>query len=163
MSETDTIEQKHPNRKLYCVWMALSNAQGMLVVARMSTSEFSSRTAKTKLAIYLYYWLSQQDSAPFIWFRNSIFARRDVLHSLSLRWPHKASIPSKNTMQGCFSRANSNKYLILFSPSPAHCENRSDGLIEMNVFLNSVTVALAKYDLPVPGAYSKINLDRMNQ
>jgi hypothetical protein len=36
-------------------------------------------------------------------------------------------------------------------------------LIEMNVFLNSVTVALAKYDLPVPGAYSKINLDRMNQ
>ena len=88
---------------------------------------------------------------PCIWTRNSVFTRRDDSDSLSFRWPHKASISSMKTMHGCRSRATSNKHFTPFSLSPSHFERRSDELTAINVLLHSVAIALAKYDLPVPG------------
>ncbi len=77
--------------------------------------------------------------------------RSDDSDCVSLRCPHKASISSINTIQGARSRASSNKHFTPFSLSPSHFERRSDELTEMNVLLHSVAIALAKYDLPVPG------------
>jgi hypothetical protein len=77
--------------------------------------------------------------------------RLDDSDSVSLRCPHKASISSINTIHGCRSRASSNKHLTPFSLSPSHFERRSAELTEMNVLLHSVAMALARYDLPVPG------------
>jgi hypothetical protein len=54
-------------------------------------------------------------------------------------------------MHGRRARAISNRDFTPFSPSPTHFERISAEVTEINVFLHSVAVAFAKYDLPVPG------------
>ena len=65
--------------------------------------------------------------------------------------PHIESISSINMIEGFFSRAIVNNYLMSLSDSPTYLEIRSDELTEMKVPSHSVAHAFAKNVLPVPG------------
>ena len=54
-------------------------------------------------------------------------------------------------IQGFFSLAIPNNFLISFSDSPTNFDIKSELDILKNVQSTSVAQALAKYDLPVPG------------
>mmetsp|Transcript_13118 Transcript_13118/g.32402 ORF Transcript_13118/g.32402 Transcript_13118/m.32402 type:complete len:261 (-) Transcript_13118:190-972(-) len=111
---------------------ALSSCHGMLVAASTSTPSWSLPT-------------------PFICTRNSVFTRRALSLSCSLRAEHSESISSIKMMLGLFSRAISNSCRTSFSLSPSHLEMRSADDTAKNVESASVATALARYDLPVPG------------
>ena len=60
-------------------------------------------------------------------------------------------------IEGFFSLAISNKFLINFSDSPTHFEIKSEEEIEKKVASDSVAHAFAKKVLPVPGGpYKRI-------
>mmetsp|Transcript_34224 Transcript_34224/g.87535 ORF Transcript_34224/g.87535 Transcript_34224/m.87535 type:complete len:268 (+) Transcript_34224:622-1425(+) len=95
---------------------------------------------------------------PCIWTRNSVLMRRAAsLSPLSPRALHSESISSMNTIEGARSRAMANSWLTSFSLSPIHLDTRSEDETLKKVESASVAMALARYDLPVPGGpYSRM-------
>merc|ERR1712164_196434 len=88
---------------------------------------------------------------PCIWTKNSVLILRADSLSPSPRALHKESISSMKMIDGFFSRAKSNRFLISFSLSPCHLDTKSDEEMLKKVEFASVATALAKYDFPVPG------------
>ena len=96
---------------------------------------------------------------PYICTRNSVFILLEESFSPSERDPHRESTSSMNIIEGFFSLAIVNSYLMSFSDSPIHLLTKSDELMEKKVPSHSVAQAFAKNDLPVPGGpYSRIPL-----
>jgi len=94
---------------------------------------------------------------PYICTKNSVFTLLVDSFSLSVLALARESISSINIMEGFFSLARANNYLINFSDSPTHFDIKSDEEIEKNVPSASVAHAFAKKVLPVPGGpYKRI-------
>mmetsp|Transcript_37266 Transcript_37266/g.97712 ORF Transcript_37266/g.97712 Transcript_37266/m.97712 type:complete len:214 (+) Transcript_37266:567-1208(+) len=89
---------------------------------------------------------------PDICTRNSVLIRRDDSDSPEPLAPHIESTSSTNRMVGAFSRAIVNIIFTSLSLCPCHLDTRSEDDTAMKVdSLALLAMALAMYDLPVPG------------